>query len=225
MPNYQNGKIYSLRSYQTDDIYIGSTTNPLSKRFYQHKSKYNRWLNDSYHYVSSFELFKYDDVYYELIECFPCNSKDELYKREGEITRETENCVNKFIAGRTAREWRDDNKEVIKEKSKEYYENNKEKVKENRKEYYENNQEVIKEKNKKYYEDNKEVISEKQKQYNEDNKEKIKEYYEQNKEKMKQYREANKNKYICEKCNYNTCNKSDLERHLKSKKHIKNTSV
>ena len=213
MPNYQNGKIYSIRSHQTDDIYIGSTTNPLSKRFYQHKSKYNKWVNGSKDYTSSFELFKYNDVYYELIECFPCNSKDELHKREGEITRETENCVNKFIAGRTVREWRDDNKEVIKEKSKEYYENNKEKVKENRKEYYENNQEVIKEKMKERYEQNKE---------------KLKEYYEQNKEKLKEkikkYREANKNKYICEKCNYNTYNKSELEKHFQSQKHIKNTS-
>ena len=37
MPNYQNGKIYKIHSYQTDDIYIGSTTNTLSRRFSEHK--------------------------------------------------------------------------------------------------------------------------------------------------------------------------------------------
>jgi hypothetical protein len=29
---YQHGKIYTIRSFQTDKFYIGSTTQPLSKR-------------------------------------------------------------------------------------------------------------------------------------------------------------------------------------------------
>ena len=41
---YANGKIYTIRSHQTDKYYIGSTTQPLSKRFYQHKQLYKRFF-------------------------------------------------------------------------------------------------------------------------------------------------------------------------------------
>ena len=34
---YKNGKIYSIRNSIDDDVYIGSTTQPLSKRFFWHK--------------------------------------------------------------------------------------------------------------------------------------------------------------------------------------------
>lgn len=203
MPNYQNGKIYSIRSHQTDDIYIGSTARSISKRFYTHKSNYDRWLNDLHNYVSSFELFKYDDVYYELIECFPCNSKDELRKREGEIIRETENCVNKVIAGRTKKQYLEDNKEVIKEKKKQYYENNKEVIKENNKQYREENKEVIKEYSKQYREENKERNKKYSKQYREDNKEQI-----------EQKRSV---KYTCD-CG-SMSRKSNKSYHERSKKH------
>ena len=39
---YKNGKIYTIR-YKNDDslIYVGSTIQPLFKRWYEHKSKAN----------------------------------------------------------------------------------------------------------------------------------------------------------------------------------------
>ena len=218
MPNYQNGKIYSIRSHQTDDIYIGSSTNPISKRFSTHKSKYNNWINDLHRYVSSFELFKYDDVYYELIECFPCNSKEELHKREGEIIRETENCVNKRIAGRTKKQYREDNREVIKEKKKQYREDNREMVLLKKKQYYENNKNVILSQQKEHRDENPEHYKLKSKKYREDNKEVIKErfkkYCEDNKEKLKEMKAV---KYTCE-CGV-TSIKYNKPRHERSKKH------
>ena len=40
MPNYKNGKIYSIRCYNNDTlIYVGSTTQMLAKRWYKHKTK------------------------------------------------------------------------------------------------------------------------------------------------------------------------------------------
>ena len=64
-------------------------------------------------------------------------NKEQLNKREGEIIREI-GTVNKYIAGRTLKEYYEDNKE----KRKEYRETNKDKIKsfdekrkENRKEY------------------------------------------------------------------------------------------
>jgi len=121
MPDYQKGKIYKLWSPQGNEIYIGSTINPLAKRLGQHKLK--RSCNSKY-------LFEnYDDVKIELIEEFPCNSKMELNRREGEHIRNNE-CLNKRIAGRSHEEWCEDNKEHLKEYNKEYRENNKERIKE-----------------------------------------------------------------------------------------------
>ena len=125
--DYHNGKIYVLRSHQTEDIYIGSTTTKLSKRLYGHKSKFKCWKNGKYRYVSSFELIKYDDCYIELLQGYSCDSKMELQKREGEFIRSMK-CVNKRIEGRTDKEYRDDNKEKKKEYLKEYYQENKYKI-------------------------------------------------------------------------------------------------
>jgi hypothetical protein len=50
----------------------------------------------------------------ELIENYPCNSKEELLKREGWYIKVTE-CVNKMVAGRTKQEWKQDNPEKAKE--------------------------------------------------------------------------------------------------------------
>ena len=159
--DYQNGKIYSIRSYQTDLIYIGSTTQPLSKRLSTHRGNFNCWKNNNYHFVTSFELLKYDDHYIELIENYPCNSKEELERREGELTREFANAVNKVIPGRTKKQYYKDNKECISEYQKQYHNNNKEQLLEKQKQYYEENKEQLLEYKKQYYEDNKQKITQK----------------------------------------------------------------
>ena len=135
MPNYQNGKIYKLWSPQGGYIYIGSTTHLLAVRKAEHKRKNS---------CSSKILFeKYDDVRIELIEEYPCKNKMELNRREGEHIRNND-CVNKLIAGRTKKEYREDNKENISEKLKEWRENNKD----YNLNYYTENKEKIAEKHK-----------------------------------------------------------------------------
>ena len=140
--DYHNGKIYVLRSNQTEDIYIGSTTTKLSKRLYGHKSKFKLWKNGKYPYTTSFELMKYDDIYIELLQGYSCDSKMELHKREGEFIRSID-CVNKNVAGRTHKEWYEANKDKKKEYMKEYCEKNKEIVKAYTKEYREKNKNKI----------------------------------------------------------------------------------
>jgi hypothetical protein len=91
----------------------------LRKRFYEHKQDYKRWVNGKYHYVSSFEVLKDGMCYIELLEKYPCNDKNELKRREGEVMRSME-CVNKQIAGRSIEEYRKDNNIEIKKKHKEH---------------------------------------------------------------------------------------------------------
>jgi hypothetical protein len=109
--DYKEAKIYAIRSYQTDKIYIGSTCQPLYKRFYQHKK-----MNDT----SSKEILDLNDAYIELLENFPCSNRDELKKREGELIRDN-NSVNKNVAGRNRCQWYKDNKKTILEKQHERY--------------------------------------------------------------------------------------------------------
>ena len=193
MPDYQKSKIYAIKSYQTEMMYIGSTTQTLSQRIGKHKENYIK--NGT---TSSKQILKYEDYYIELIENFPCNTKEELLKREGFHIRENINiCVNCNIAGRTIQEYRQDNVDKIKETSKQYYQDNVEKMKEQKKQYRQNNSEQIKEYTKQYKKDNKDKI----KQYYQDNVDKIKEtrkqYYQANKdiilEKQKAYYELKKN--------------------------------
>jgi len=63
-----------------------------------------------------------------LIESFPCEQKIELERREGEVQLEFKgngvDLINEYVAGRTKKEWYEQNRELLLEKYKEYYENN-----------------------------------------------------------------------------------------------------
>ena len=175
LSRYENGKIYSIRSHQTDKYYIGSTCLELCKRLYCHRQTYKMHLNDKYAYMSSYEILKYDDHYIEVIEDYPCKTKRELEKREGELQRQYKNdIVNNNYAHSTP--------EQFSEKQKQYYNENKEKKLEYQKQYDEANKEKRLEQAKQYYEENKE----KKKQYYEANKEKRLEQSKQYYQKIKQ---------------------------------------
>ena len=138
---YQNGKIYKIISFSHPDlVYYGSTCNTLSKRFGEHqthfkKPDHNRVVN---------EILKFDDAKILLVELFPCNSKIELVKREGEYILNN-NCVNKKVAGRTKEEYRIQNRENILIAKRKYRENNIEKCKLLGKINYEKKKEILKE--------------------------------------------------------------------------------
>jgi len=79
-----------------------------------------------------------------------------------------------------------------KEYNKQWKQDNKEKIREYHRQYYNEKKEKIAESNKKWKQDNKEKVAEYQRQYNKDNKEKMAEYYNDNKEKIA---ESNKKRY------------------------------
>lgn len=147
---YQHGKIYSIRSHQTEGVYIGSTINTLPKRLYKHKKDCEYWINGKKNYVSSFEIIKYDDCYIELIENYPCNDRNELERQEGTHIRNTD-CINKNVAGRTQKERYNDNHDRILKQKKQYDNDNRDKKLQQMKEYRAKNKELISQKGKARY--------------------------------------------------------------------------
>lgn len=138
---YSNGKIYTVRCLINPElIYVGSCTQPLTKRFSGHKSDCKKG--------SSISLYKHiidndwSDWYIELHEYYPCNNREELNRREGEVIREI-GTINKNVAGRNNKEWRDNNREHYLVKMKQWYDNNREHCQEKHKEYYKNNREYL----------------------------------------------------------------------------------
>jgi hypothetical protein len=117
-------------------VYIGSTSKTLEQRFKNHKNNYkiyNKYVPHLISYCSAFKLFEndnFDNVKIELIELLneDC-SKTDRFKREGEYIKQYKNdnnviCLNKQIQGRTMKEYKLDNKDILKEKDREYYKKN-----------------------------------------------------------------------------------------------------
>ncbi len=143
MRDYSKGKIYKIYSISNEElVYYGSTIKTLSARLANHVYDYKK--NSSC--VSKIVLDA-GDYKIELIENYPCANKQQLDRREGEYAKNNV-CVNENIAGRTLKEYNEDNKDKISEKHKEYYKKNKERIDEKQKKYRENNKELIEEKKK-----------------------------------------------------------------------------
>ena len=150
MPNYQQGKIYTLRCYtDTSLIYVGSTTKKLCDRKSNHKFNSIKCPENSLYKVI-LDNGCWNNWYIELVENFPCNSKEELEKREGEVMREIGTLNSKIPRGLKQQDnpnYKSEYQKVIKEDvvftikkkenkkeyDKEYREKNKEKIQERKK--------------------------------------------------------------------------------------------
>ena len=140
MNRYNNGKIYKVIDVGYNKCYIGSTCEGLSRRMERHRRDYKSYLEGKVNqkHTKSIDIFReygIDNVKIELIENYPCESKEELLKREGFYIQTTD-CVNRCIAGRDKLSYNkqryENNKEVILEKYKEYRERKKEEIKANK---------------------------------------------------------------------------------------------
>ena len=109
--DYKNGKIYQILNKVNNDVYVGSTIQPLGKIMYEHRSKCNRLLCNGKLYQLMREIGR-DMFYIELIETYPCNNKEELKAREGYYIRERA-TLNMTIAGRSDKQYYEDDKEQI----------------------------------------------------------------------------------------------------------------
>ena len=125
MPDYSNSKIYKLVSLETNEVYIGSTVQTLSKRKGSHISSYKAWLlNNNSPRCHSYKLIEKGDVDIFLIENYPCNNKEELHARE-RFHIENNNCINIRLPIKS--------KEEVAEYNKQYWSANREHLNEWRK--------------------------------------------------------------------------------------------
>ena len=139
MNRYENGKIYKITDVGYNKCYIGSTCESLSKRMEKHRKQYKEYIKGRMKKkttaIDIFNEFGIENCTIELIENYPCQSKEELFKREGGHIKATE-CVNGQIAGRTQQEWKLDNPE----QAREYYERGKARA---RAYYHKHKEEII----------------------------------------------------------------------------------
>ena len=131
--DFKNGRIYCIRNHICDDIYIGSTTQPLSKRMQKHReSIYSKRDGNMLLYQKMREIGK-QRFFIELYEECPCKNIEQLRKREGEVIRELKPTINTRIENRTVQEWREDNKQKMQEWHKQNREEHKEELKDKHK--------------------------------------------------------------------------------------------
>ena len=132
---YHNSKIYKLVDISNNKMYIGSTTKDLKLRLQQHikDSRSNKTVSSDL----IIKEFGPENVKIELIKAVKCENRLELCKLEGEYIRELQ-CVNKNIAGRTLKEYKEEEKENLLIRNREYimnyYHRNKDKF--NKCKYY-----------------------------------------------------------------------------------------
>ena len=122
--NYQDGKIYEIINLDDNKKYIGATVLKLSQRLANHVQSYNKYLAGKYQYDEIYDLFKSGNYEINLVELFPCHSKEELNERKHVQLQKTD-CINKnekfprcFNDLEYAKQYYQKNKDIIREKQK-----------------------------------------------------------------------------------------------------------
>ena len=128
MNKYENGKIYKITNTVTDDIYVGSTIHPLSRRFSDHKCFARKEIYQNIKLYKLMNDIGFDKFSIALIEDFPCETKTELCRREGYFIYTLNTSLNQTIAGRTRKEWKVANPDKVQAYNKKFYEKHKEKI-------------------------------------------------------------------------------------------------
>ena len=181
---------YSVYQHVTPDgLYYFGQTNNIKRRWSSNGAGYK--TTSLYPYI---EKYGWDNIQHIVL--FREQTRENALWIENfliETAREDGVCINQQRSGLVSkeegyqREYREQNKEQIKEQQKQYYERNKDKIRE----YQEQNKDKIRE----YQEQNKDKINEQKRKYYERNKEKFKEYREQNKEQIREYQRQYQREY------------------------------
>ena len=113
------GKIYIIKNNVNNMMYIGSTIRTLETRMKQHIRDMAKYTN--FKLYKAMNQFKADNFYINLLEEFQYIDIKELRKQEGKYIKIVKPELNKNIAGRSVKEYNEDNKEPLKLYRKLYY--------------------------------------------------------------------------------------------------------
>ena len=159
---------YKLCSDNCEEFYIGSTSN-FNNRKYEHKGSVNNPNQKNYNTKKA--CYIRENGGWDSWKMIPIDIKKDLSKREAEmyeneLIQQNKPQLNTMLHTYITEE--EKKKNMIEynktrpkrdpEKRKEYREKNKEYIKEWKKEYQKQNKEILSEKKKEYYEKNKETI-------------------------------------------------------------------
>lgn len=198
MPDYSKTQQYKLHCNITGDDYYGHTVQTLAHRLSKHISDSNN-VNNKYHCRSK-QIIDGGDFEIIHLEYYPCSSFEEATARE-RWWIENHECVNKFVPGRTSKEWYQDNKAELLVKQKAHYEANKADIAVYQKEYRQKHKAEILAYTKAYQLAHKADIAVYAKAYQLAHKEEIVVY-------KKKYRQANKEEMAVKAKAYYQWNKS-----------------
>ena len=228
---YENGKIYCIKNYIDNDIYVGHTTQALSKRMEAHRSACKNAKRNNARLYQKMNQLGIDKFYINLVEKYPCSDIEELRAKEGEWIEKIGN-LNVNLAGKTPEQ----QKEIRSKKNKDKYQNDaeyQEKAKQRTKTRYENKKDEIKIQHKQYRDEHKEEAKEYKKKYNQEHKEQLKEaysqYYQEHRQEKIEYNRIYREEHISQdkarrsKIHLCECGKSytqgNKSRHCKSQHH------
>ena len=153
MPDYSRGKIYKLVNNVDDKIYVGATCGTLRLRKSCHKCHSKK--NPDRPVYKHLNEVGWENVNIILIEEIKCENKMELSRRERHWIDELKPVLNLCLPLRTKAEHYQDNREAILIWGKQYRDDNKEHMKQ----YAREHKEAISVRMKKYRQDNEEKLS------------------------------------------------------------------
>ena len=135
MVNYSAAKIYKVLNALDDEVYVGSTTQALAQRMWKHRRNATHRNTKFYQHMNDIGITNF---YIDLICPYPCDNIEELHSREGEWIRQM-GTLNQIVSGRTRRQYREDNRDKLREQKQQYREQNKDKILEQKQQYREQN--------------------------------------------------------------------------------------
>jgi len=133
--DYSKCVIYKIQHKDNNDLlYVGHTTN-FTKRKYEHKSGVNNVKGNAYNH-KVYQMIRENGGWLDFnmveVKDFPCENNRQATTEEDRIMREMKATLNTIRASHSRKEYRQDNKEQIKEYKQQYNEKNKEKIQEHK---------------------------------------------------------------------------------------------
>lgn len=131
------GTIYKIECFKTNQIYYGSTTKSLFEKMREYFESYMEYQKGTHPFKAPFALFNGNDYKFFLISSADYEHMYELKNKTHKYIEENE-CINKLfidkVKKRIGKEYRETNKDKIKEYKRAYREANKESINEKRRE-------------------------------------------------------------------------------------------